>query len=240
MSVNKLLKPIPSITSSTISLSKLHSHSPFILSQCFKDIPAVQRWRDLSYFRPFASQPIEIEVSSHESSGYGERNETTLGEYLNVLPHKLPYRIYMAQFPLFERIPQLKEDVDSPVVRSILEQGEVYSTSTWIGRQSLTPLHHDPKSLTNLFVQVVGRKEIRMFSPEIARDKLPLGDGTLQNTSTVDVWKEPIGEGFEGSVSSGDGLIIPKGWWHSVRSEDEICMSVNWWFKLKNLRIDEI
>jgi hypothetical protein len=141
----------------------------------------------------------------------------------------------MAQFPLFEKIPELRNDVTTPLMEDILREGERYSTSTWIGKRSLTPLHYDPRVLTNLFVQICGRKGFRIFSPEIKREKLRLGDGISGNTAAVDVWKEDIGEGMEGTVSAGDGIIIPRGWWHSVRSqEDELNMSVNWWFKLKN------
>src|SRR5579862_1740138 len=236
--IAKALKPIPSHISQSLSSSKLrtllHGRSPFILRQSFQDMPAIHRWQDLPYFEPFSSQTIEIEVSPHDSPCYGERHEMRLGDFLTVLPQKLPYRVYMAQFPLFDRIPQLKEDVTTPLVKEILDMGEVYSTSTWIGRQSLTPLHHDPRTLTNLFVQVCGRKEIRMLPPETPKGKLHLGEGTLQNTSSVDVWKEDIEQGYEGNVSAGDGLIIPHGWWHSLRSGDEVAMSVNWWFKLEN------
>jgi hypothetical protein len=146
----------------------------------------------------------------------------------------------MAQFPLFEKIPELRKDILTDRVNRILAEGEVYSTSTWIGKQSLTPLHHDPRALTNLFVQVCGRKEIRMFPPETPRTLLKLGEGTAGNTSSVDVWNdENIGEelqgGLEGIAEAGDGLIIPREWWHSLRStQEELCISVNWWFKLHN------
>jgi hypothetical protein len=72
-----------------------------------------------------------------------------------------------------------------------------------------------------------------MYSPETPKEKLQLGEGVMGNTSSVDVWKDDIGEGLEGTVSAGDGLVVPQGWWHSVRSDDDqISMSVNWWFKL--------
>ena len=74
-----------------------------------------------------------------------------------------------------------------------------------------------------------------MFSPNISTEKLRVGEGTMRNTAEVDVWSEEIGEGIEGVVAPGDGIIIPRGWWHSVRStEDEVTMSVNWWLKLKD------
>jgi hypothetical protein len=227
-----LMKPLPIYSASASLSSLLQAQKPFILSQCFQDIPAITRWQP-SYLQRFSSQPIEFELSRDE--GYGERHEMTLGEYLTLLAHPLPCRIYMAQFPLFERIPELRKDVITPLVKTILGYGEVYSTSTWIGKRTLTPLHHDPRTLTNLFVQVCGRKEFRLFEPGISREKLRLGEGILKNTSSVDVWREDIGDGWEGVVETGDGLIVPKGWWHSVRNErDEMNISVNWWFKLND------
>lgn len=196
-------------------------------------MPAITQWPQPSYLQKFSSQPIEIEISLHDAQGYGERHETSLGEYLYLLSRSLPYRIYLAQFPLFERIPELQNDVTTPLIEEILSEGELYSTSTWIGKKSLTPLHHDPKALTNLFVEVCGRKEFRMFPPTIPKDQLRLVVGTLGNTANIDVWNEDIGSGVAGIVSAGDGIIIPCGWWHSVRSqEDNLNISVNWWFKL--------
>jgi hypothetical protein len=198
-------------------------------------MPALSRWPQQSYLHKFVQQPIEIEVSLHETQGYGERHEMTLGNYLTLLSHQLPYRIYMAQVPLFENIPELQRDVTTPLIEEILVQGEVYSTSTWIGKRSFTPLHHDARALTNLFVQICGRKEFRLFPPEISVDKLGIGEGTLGNTASIDVWNEDIEEGMEGIVVAGDGIIIPRGWWHTVRSQqDDLNMSVNWWFQPRN------
>ena len=232
------IKLIPSYKPSYLSSNLprlLHSQKPFIIPQAFLHMPAVSLWPSPNYLLRFSDHRIQIEVSSHNSPGYGERHESSLGELITLLQQSLPYRVYLAQFPLVEQIPQLKEDVKSEMVESILREGELYSTATWIGRQSLTPLHHDPRALTNLFVEISGQKEFRLFDPSVKRDKLRVGEGTMGNTSSVDVWKEDIGEGWEGTVKAGDGLVIPRGWWHSVRSKgDEINMSVNWWFKLKD------
>ena len=147
----------------------------------------------------------------------------------------------MAQFPLFDRVPQLRTDVENEIVLQILNEGEVYQTCAWIGKRSITPLHYDPRSLTNLFIQIKGWKEFKLWSPETPKGELKTGEGILKNTSELDVWREgwdeveALKDGVEGVVRAGDGLIIPPGWWHSVRNtEDEITMSVNWWFRLKN------
>ena len=38
--------------------------------------------------------------------------------------------------------------------------------------------------------------------------------------------------GYEAVLKAGDGMFIPKGWWHSVRGVGEgIIGSANWWFR---------
>jgi hypothetical protein len=40
------------------------------------------------------------------------------------------------------------------------------------------------------------------------------------------------GECWEAELSSGDGLFIPKGWWHSIKGVGTgMTGSVNWWFR---------
>lgn len=51
------------------------------------------------------------------------------------------------------------------------------------------------------------------------------------------VWSRDGGAGddecWDVEVGSGDGLFIPKGWWHSIKSAEGQGMvgSVNWWFR---------
>lgn len=38
--------------------------------------------------------------------------------------------------------------------------------------------------------------------------------------------------GYEAVLEAGDGMFVPKGWWHSVRGVGEgIVGSANWWFR---------
>jgi len=51
------------------------------------------------------------------------------------------------------------------------------------------------------------------------------------------VWDPPSGsfwtsEGLQCEVGPGDGLFIPKGWWHSIKGVGQgMIGSVNWWFR---------
>jgi hypothetical protein len=43
---------------------------------------------------------------------------------------------------------------------------------------------------------------------------------------------EELGECWEAELGSGDGLFIPKGWWHSIKGVGSgMTGSVNWWFR---------
>lgn len=132
-------------------------------------------------------------------------------------------------------------------------KGDIYSSSIWLGHApTYTPLHRDPNP--NLFVQLAGRKRVRMYKPQIglsifnavqesiggvAKASMrgeEMMEGAEREALEDQVWKEDgahAGECWEAEVGSGDGLFIPKGWWHSIRSAagDGMIGSVNWWFR---------
>lgn len=118
--------------------------------------------------------------------------------------------------------------------------GDIYAVNLWLGRagETNTPLHKDPNP--NLFVQLAGRKRIRLFSPDIGGELMDSYLGSLERRfRTGDemmvgkhkdeleavVWSDGaengIVEGFEAEVGVGDGLFIPKGWWHAVKGVGE-------------------
>jgi ribosomal protein L16 Arg81 hydroxylase len=57
-------------------------------------------------------------------------------------------------------------------------------------------------------------------------------EGPERDTLDEAVWGPGVSECFEATVSPGDALFIPKGWWHSIKSiGTDITASVNWWFR---------
>ncbi len=87
----------------------------------------------------------------------------------------------------------------------------------WIGRDTITPLHHDETN--NLMCQVMGWKLVRLFDPD-QRDRLDHSVGVHSRLGWVteamvvergltvrDVWLGP-----------GSALFLPIGWWHCVKS----------------------
>jgi len=162
-------------------------------------------------------------------------------------------KVYLAQAPL-EDFPQaLKDDVPTPDLVMQSGKGDVYGSSLWIGQApTYTPLHRDPNP--NMFVQLAGKKVIRLFRPEMgntifAKVQERIGGsacatmrgdemmkGREKKMLEKEVWeiKDVNGrmEGWEAELGPGDAIFIPKAWWHSVKGIGAgINGSVNWWFR---------
>ena len=164
-------------------------------------------------------------------------------------------RLYLAQAS-FAVLPEaLKIDLPTPEIVARSGTGDVYDTNIWMGTPpTYTPLHRDPNP--NLFVQLAGKKTVRILPPELGdkvfarvqnalgrsesaafrgedmmkgKEKRLLEDLIWNDGSNLDEAREA---GYEAYVGRGDGLFIPKGWWHSVKGVgDGVTGSVNWWFR---------
>jgi hypothetical protein len=162
--------------------------------------------------------------------------------------------IYLAQASLSDLPSSLREDLPTPELVSNAGKGDIYNTSIWLGRApTYTPLHRDPNP--NLFVQLAGRKQVRLFKPDLGNAifhhvQNSIGgaaNATMRGAEMMEgaeraaleqaVWNAPSGafwtsEGLQCEVGLGDGLFIPKGWWHSIKGVGQgMIGSVNWWFR---------
>ncbi|KAK3114510.1 hypothetical protein LTR53_007114 [Teratosphaeriaceae sp. CCFEE 6253] len=161
-------------------------------------------------------------------------------------------RVYLAQAPINDLPKSLKDDLPVPELILKAGKGDVYDSSVWLGRApTYTPLHRDPNP--NLFVQLAGTKVIRLFKPDVGRAIFAkvqeaiggsasatmrgeeMMHGAEREALEAEVWGETSGldsAGWEAELHGGDGLFIPKGWWHSVKGVGEgMTGSVNWWFR---------
>ncbi|OQO12298.1 hypothetical protein B0A48_02939 [Cryoendolithus antarcticus] len=161
-------------------------------------------------------------------------------------------RVYLAQASLSNLPQALRDDVPTPDLVLKAGRGDLYETSIWLGQApTYTPLHRDPNP--NLFVQLAGCKEVRLFPPATGKAIFAYVQEQIGGHANATMRGEEMMQGAErkaleaavwGEVSNyaakaqcaeleaGDGLFIPKGWWHSVRGTGEgMTGSVNWWFR---------
>lgn len=155
-------------------------------------------------------------------------------------------RGYLAQHPLFDQIPTLRDDIDTPDFCRARSQADDSApdgcevrnepiVSAWIGPAgTVSPLHNDP--FHNLLAQVVGSKYVRLIDARQTPRLYPRS-GALCNNSHVNLDKPTPKEHpkFEGTpfwhcvLGPSEVLYIPRLCWHYVRSL-EVSMSVSFWW----------
>ncbi|KAL1872649.1 hypothetical protein VTK73DRAFT_1410 [Phialemonium thermophilum] len=173
-------------------------------------------------------------------------------EYNAVHSHQTVKRLYIAQAPLDTLPPELERDVVVPEIVKTAGRGDVYSSSIWLGLEpTYTPWHRDPNP--NLFCQVCSSKLVRLLPPSAGEQVFREVQASLGKSSSSRIRGEEMMQGaertafydaiwgtepqpgiLEADLGSGDGLFIPKGWWHSVKSklgEGNLNVSINWWFR---------
>ncbi|KAL1965129.1 hypothetical protein VTN77DRAFT_6042 [Rasamsonia byssochlamydoides] len=265
---------------------------PAILPRaCFRVLPACDRWftrgsspaLDYDYLEQYADTfvPLELTQTSPPSQKRGNDDgesgatETSFQRFHAPLSLFLEWtrsaqtqsgqtqsaRLYLAQCQLSDMPPGLREDLPTPDLVSQAGRGDIYDTNIWMGiPPTYTPLHRDPNP--NLFVQLAGRKQVRLLAPDegmrvFTRVRMELGQSVGREAAAFRgeemmqgrertlleevVWGNdhlgspallPEEMGYDGVLEAGDGLFIPKGWWHSIKGVgDGITASVNWWFR---------
>lgn len=155
-------------------------------------------------------------------------------------------RLYLAQCQLLDLPQVLRDDFPTPDIVAKAGKGDIYDTNVWIGHPpTYTPLHRDPNP--NLFVQLAGQKVVRLLAPSdgqalFSSIQRQLGKSGGKDAAAIRgeemmqgqerallderVWGDSASAGSEGSgyeayLQAGDGLFIPKGWWHSIKGVGE-------------------
>ncbi|KAK0104481.1 hypothetical protein ONS95_004770 [Cadophora gregata] len=79
-----------------------------------------------------------------------------------------PPQLYIAQAQLLSLPPTLQTDLPTPSLITHAGKGDIYDSNLWLGiPPTYTPLHKDPNP--NLFIQLAGRKRVRMFKPRVGQ-----------------------------------------------------------------------
>lgn len=242
----------------------LEHESPVVVKKLFVDFPAISRWfkpinlpssgekyhgANFEYLETHGSTivPLELTRESEGTNGQAptktfERLETPLQLLLESLKTPEPdpsIKLYLAQCPLADLHPDMQADLPTPPILKYWGKGDIYGSSLWMGRPpTRTPLHRDPNP--NLFVQLAGRKVIRLMNPEAGHRlymsvRAEKGHANMRGEEMMAgeendrleeaVWGERALDGepkaWEAVLESGEGLFIPLGWWHSVRGIGE-------------------
>ncbi|MEJ8821749.1 cupin-like domain-containing protein [Variovorax humicola] len=116
----------------------------------------------------------------------------------------------------------------------IFNSSHARDTRIWIGSKGTNSgLHTDLKD--NLFVQISGRKQLWLISPEHTQYVYPESDNIVNSQVRLPLSDFSRYKKLKKStlithiVGAGDFVYIPKGWWHCFLSL-EPSISINHWF----------
>ncbi|XP_023288250.1 jmjC domain-containing protein 5 [Orussus abietinus] len=215
--------------------------TPAILAGCLKHWKALTLWRNADYLmRVAGTRTVPIEIGSRYTEEDWTQHLVSFSDFLQTHISRKNNKVgYLAQHPLFEQIPELKEDFAVPEYCSFSEGEEDVTPpdiNAWFGPSgTVSPLHYDPKY--NLLCQVFGYKRIILYSPEDTPNLYPYETRLLCNTAQVDPghpdfekWpKFRNAKGLICYLGPGEMLFIPPKWWHYVVALTASFSVSFWW-----------
>ncbi|KAL8736234.1 MAG: hypothetical protein Q9166_000389 [cf. Caloplaca sp. 2 TL-2023] len=252
-------RPVQTLQDATVETFRKAAYSPSwparLPERSFEDLPASAKWFqeqgssfNTSYLGQFGDHMVPMELTRPTSSPDGEamfeRAEAPFRIFLGWAEQAStdsPRRLYVAQASL-NRLPKpLQEDLPTPQLVATAGKGDLYDASIWLGvAPTYTPLHRDPNP--NLYLQLAGRKAVRLLDPDVGRSVFAKVQAALGSTASskfrgdemmkgrekalleAGIWSGETSDhekevvGYEAALSAGDSLFIPQGWWHSVKS----------------------
>jgi hypothetical protein len=194
--------------------------------------------------------PVEIlRADPHEQGRFHYRNDgqslnfvrgrATLSVFLDALREqsasKRPYALAAQGLPAARFVPGFAESHPMPLVPAGVEP------RLWIGNASKVATHNDP--VDNLAIVAAGRRRFTLFPPDAAENLYmgvsePTPAGTpvsMVHVTAPDLERYPrfadamrVAQVVE--MSPGDGLFIPRDWFHHVEALEPFNVLVNYWW----------
>ncbi|MEL6865049.1 MAG: cupin-like domain-containing protein [Bacteroidota bacterium] len=202
---------------------------PLVITKLFSQ--ASQDWSPEKLAAQWGDREVNVVVDlPAHGTPYKERSnkyvqQITLGEFIELL--RAGKSCYLNQAPLHQ-YPYLLENL---AIKK-LKLSRIFALNLWVGNKTRSGLHFD--NADNLFGQIYGTKRVYLVSPAYSKYLYPFLDNPSKSQVDLeapDMKKYPKSRQIEVwtyTLHPGDGLFMPRGWWHHICSND-ISISVNCW-----------
>ena len=202
---------------------------PLVVSSAFPEQAAT--WTPQRFAAEWPTQEINVTVDlplhgvPYREASDAHQRKMTVADFVALLAQGR--RCYLNQTALAD-FPSLNRELDL----RFLDLSRVFAVNLWVGGGTRSGLHYDHAD--NFFAQIYGSKRALLVSPELSSFVYPFPD--IPSKSQVDP-EEPDLERHPkfarcdvwlAELAAGDGLYIPRGWWHFIAADD-ISISVNCW-----------
>ncbi len=224
----------------------LSKYRPVVFAGGANRWPATKKWS----FDFFRKQNSDFTVTLEEGNVMQETTtfrDITFRDYLNEIesPNQENGRVaYLSVFNIFQHFPDLANDVDF----SMMAQKKLINHAAgWIGPGGTVTGYHIDRA-DNLLVQIVGRKFVKLVSPDQSKRMYPSSkydSNTLMSSVNADEYNDAKFPEFAkvdalyAIIEPGDILFIPRGWWHYVRALDPSISVNNFGIDLKTIVLDK-
>ncbi|KAI0564457.1 Cupin-like protein [Gracilaria domingensis] len=210
---------------------------PVVIRRHALSWPCMQKWCDPTYLgNLYGHRTVPVEYTS--STGRMEEKFSSIAEVITFMTQKTDTEyqeeVYMAQHPILNYVPTLREDVKTPEYLKVVDKTKADLVNMWMGSSGTgTKLHFD--SADNILVQLVGSKQLVLIEPDQSH---LLYQATLKdNISPVDITEPDLARfprfaevrGTTIKLEPGDAVYIPAQHWHWVRAISS-SISINYWF----------
>lgn len=228
-------------TADGIKITSHEFHDTFVaqnkavlLKGLLSDWPAMKLWTPAYFQKRWYNISVPIK---HGNVSKGEGGICTMGSYVESLSNKTIAPAYMHDIPIFNIIPELKEDIGDFPTKLFPEwyRNDIlrFVQFFFCGQNGYTPLHFDTLCTHNLFFQIYGEKEFHLIHKDHKShldmsgwrwSKLDLNDPNIRS----ELYKKGIHVSTT-RVIPGDILFIPSQTFHQVNAiNSSISFNIDW------------
>ena len=207
--------------------NKKYSKRPVILKKLSDSWSAPSKWspRYLKSILKGKKVPLYDSSKVNYSKKVNEPvNYMSFESYIDLITSK-PTDLRIFLYNIFEHAPNLCLDFTTPnLMNGFLDK---YPMMFFGGKGSQVFLHYDLDMSHVFHTQIFGRKKVYLFSPKYSKQlyKLPFAVHNIEeiNLERPNYHSFPAlnqVQGFECTLTPGDTLFMPSGWWHFMKYLD--------------------